>query len=212
MKSTSYLIPPKQRSIARFMNLTHTVEWARKLLKVQSGLPAAQRKAFAFIKKYKAIIQELATTFEIVNELLQILKTQGLSFKTVKKCSKKCQQYLHHAPDRLREFIGKVKLYLQAELQQLPTKDTVWHMSSDILESMFGIFKNKKASNPLHGVTPFVLYLPVLTRINSEEPVIHCSLKVALQTVSMRDLKDWNKKHLIENQVVKRRKIFSKAA
>ncbi|MDE3144822.1 MAG: hypothetical protein KGL19_11745, partial [Bacteroidota bacterium] len=62
-----------------------------------------------------------------------------------------------------------------------------------ILESMFGMFKNRKASNPLHGATPFALYLPLLTKTNTGKLGINCNLKEALEGVLISDLKSWNK-------------------
>jgi transposase-like protein len=209
MKPTCYLNPPKQRVIARFMNLSHTIKWAEKLLKIQHNLPETERRAFSFIKNHKAIIHELNSAFEMINEMLHVLKHQGLSFKTVEKCLEECQNYLLNAPYLLSKLIVKVKEYLQTEKEKLFNKDTVWHTSSDIIESMFGMFKNRKASNPLHGVTPFALYLPLLTKTNIGKTGINCNLKDALEGVLISDLKSWNKKYLIENQVVKRCKMFN---
>jgi hypothetical protein len=74
---------------------------------------------------------------------------------------------------------------------------------------MFGMFKNRKASNPLHGVTPIVLYLPLLTKTNIGKTGINCKLKDAMEGVLISDLKNWNKKYLIENQMVKKYKMFN---
>jgi hypothetical protein len=84
----------------------------------------------------------------------------------------------------------------------------VWNVSSDIIESLFGTYKSRKADNPLYGVTPFALALPVMTKIDPEKPKINIDFKKALEGTFMTDLKQWNYDHLIENQVIKRRRIL----
>ncbi len=86
MRETSYLTPPKQRSIARFMNLSATIKWAKKILKNFGSLNGEEQKAFGCIKEHRNIIEELDRVLEISNVILKSLKNNGLSFKTVKEC------------------------------------------------------------------------------------------------------------------------------
>ena len=39
------------------------------------------------------------------------------------------------------------------------------NISSDIIESDFGIFKMKKSPNKLYGITPFVLLIPLYPKL-----------------------------------------------
>ena len=39
------------------------------------------------------------------------------------------------------------------------------NISSDIIESDFGIFKSKKSPNKLYGITPFVLLIPLYPKL-----------------------------------------------
>jgi hypothetical protein len=208
MKPTAYLLPPKQRTIARFMNLSTTVKWAKKMLGVQSSLNKEEQKAYGFLNNHIPIIGELSSVFELVNGLLQILKQQGLSHATVVACMDKFTYYKGCVYPKMQQLINKIKDYLETEKQKLPDSKTTWHVSSDILESIFGLYKSRKASNALHGITPFVLTLPVFTKIDSENNVVNINLKQALESVSMANLKQWNIDNLIENQIVRRNKTF----
>ena len=49
MTKIAYLLPPNQRTIARFMNLSGWVRWASKMLGVYHKLSADEQKAFSFI-------------------------------------------------------------------------------------------------------------------------------------------------------------------
>jgi hypothetical protein len=208
MKPTAYLLPPKQRTIARFMNLSTTVKWAKKMLGVQSSLNKEEQKAYGFLNNHIPIIGELSSVFELVNGLLQILKQQGLSHATVVACMDKFTYYKGCVYPKMQQLINKIKDYLETEKQKLPDSKTTWHVSSDILESIFGLYKSRKASNALHGITPFVLTLPVFTKIDSENNVVNINLKQALESVSMANLKQWNVNNLIENQIVRRNKML----
>jgi hypothetical protein len=208
MKDTSYLTPPKQRSIARFMNLSTTIEWAKKILGNFNSFNEKEQKAFGCIKEHSSIIEELDRVFDTSNAMLKLLKNNGLSFKTIKECTSICEAFAQKAQGLPAKWIGKIAQYLQKEKAKLPDEETVWHVSSDIIESLFGTFKSRKADNPLYGVTPFTLALPVLTKIDPQKPEINIDFKEALESTFMSDLKQWNSDHLIENQVVKRRMVL----
>ncbi len=119
-----------------------------------------------------------------------------------------CEIFAQNAQGLPAKWIDKIKQYLQKEQEKLPDEKTVWHVSSDIIESLFGAFKSCKADNPLYGVTPFSLVLPLMTKIDPEKPKLNMDCKEALEGTFMTDLKKWNNEHLIENQVVKRRSVL----
>lgn len=104
----------------------------------------------------------------------------------------------------------QIKSYLEEERKKLPNKKAVWYASSDIIESLFGTVKSKQASNPLHGVTLAILFLPLMTKMDSDNTVLNMNIKQAMEAVYMADLEQWNRDYLIENQVVRRNKIFKK--
>jgi hypothetical protein len=208
MKDTSYLTPPKQRTIARFMNMSTTIQWAKKILKNFNSFNDKEQKAFACIKEHVEIIEELDSVFNTSNALSKVLKNSGLSYKTVKECKSICKVFAQKAQGLPAKWIRKIERYLQQEQAKLPNKKATWHVSSDLIESLFGTFKSRKADNPLYGVTPFALALPVMTRIDPEKSKLNIDFKEALEGTSMTDLKHWNSNHLIENQVVKRRKTL----
>jgi hypothetical protein len=94
--------------------------------------------------------------------------------------------------------------WLREKIRKLPSEKTCWNASSDIIESLFGVYKSKKSPNPLHGVTPFVLMLPLYTRIRTKDDAVRFDFKNSLETVFMSDIELWKKGKLFENQVCKR--------
>jgi hypothetical protein len=205
MKDTAYLLPPKQRSIARFMNLSHTIDWAANLLKAFPTLTQVEQQRFEFLKSYQNLIQEFVIVFEMIQQILKNIKNEGISYKNIHQCLDLIKQYTK-IPASL---ITKITTYFKEELAKLTDENTVWHASSDIIESLFGKFKQKAASNKLNGVTPLVLSLGLYGEFEQPNLNTKDKIKNALQTVSMADLTTWKQTYLIQNQVVRRRNIFN---
>ena len=210
MKATSYLLPPKERAIARFMNLSQRIDWGMTMLKVLPTLKAEERNVFGFLEAHKDVILELDAVFEKVNGILKLIKINGLSYETINRSIEMCQSGDVLQTKAFTNVKLEIEKYLNEEKKKLPNEKTIWHSSSDIIESIFGVYKDRKASSPMHGVTPIVLILALIPKMNAEKGEVNVDVKKALETVTMDDLKEWNRTNLIENQVVKRRKIFKK--
>ena len=207
MKETSYLLPPKQRAIARFMNLSGIVNWAADILRIFGNLTTAEQETFAFLKDFRCLIKELESVFEMTHKMLKIIKNEGISYENIDKCSVLGVQYSTKIPIILTD---KIKAYFKETKDKLPDATTIWHASSDVLESLFGKFKQISSPNKLHGVTPFVLSLCVYTNFDEHTKDMANQIKFALENVFMTDLKEWKQANLIDNQVVKRIKTLKK--
>ena len=204
MKDTSYLLPPKQRTIARFLNLSSIVNWAANILRVFDKLTHIEQKAFFFLKDFKDLIKELESTFEMIHKMLKIIKNKGISYENIDKCLNLGKQYTS-VPLKLMD---KIKTYLKETKEILPDATTIWHASSDVIESLFGKYKQIAAPNKLHGVTPFVLSLCVYTHFDEYENDMANQIKFALENVLIADLGKWKRNYLIDNQVVRRKKVL----
>jgi hypothetical protein len=204
MNPEAYLLPPKQRSIARFMNLSKVVDWSEKILKNYIQLTKQERNTFSFIPGYTSLIEELRTVLTCINSIEHEIKHNGLSHETFKKCINFMKPDLFFGNERMLQIAGQIVGWLREEIRKLPSETTRWNASSDIIESLFGVYKSKKSPNPLHGVTSFVLMLPLHTRIRTKNGTSHFDFKSSLETVFMSDIEQWKKEKLFENQVYKR--------
>lgn len=211
MTPSSYLLCPKQRNIARFMNLKPIITWGLGILQNIGKLTPTEQVQFEWIKTHEGLLIELSKMLEKTEIILQKVKNEGLSHKTIEYCLavlKKEQQELYSIA--FTNLLIDLEAYLIGEKEKLPDANTRWHASSDIIESLFGQYKSRKASNPQHGVTPFILFLPIMTRKVPGKDSLDIDVKGALEGVLLSDLKAWSRDHLIENQVVKRNKLFKK--
>jgi hypothetical protein len=210
MTDMAYLLCPKQRKMARFMNLNSVFEWGKNILTNFDRLTEKEKETFDWVKAHQNVIKELSYVFETTKKVLEIIKNEGLSYDTINRCLEICGQSNQDSTAKSDFLMQQIKSYLEEERKKLPDEKTIWYASSDIIESLFGTVKSKQASNPLHGVTSAILFLPLMTKIGSDNPVLNMNIKQAMQGVYMSDLEQWNKDYLIENQVVRRNKILKK--
>lgn len=211
MRPASFLLPPKQRVIARFMNIAPCIEWSQKILKSFDLLSKSEQETFNFIKGHTEIIGELYEVTQACKDISNCLKNKGLSYSTIDECRKIIETM------KTSNYIGVVKMannideYLNELQNKLPKRNFNWHTSSDIIESLFGKYKSRKSCNPLDGVTRQVLILPLLTRMNPKTGMLDICYKNALEQNLLSDLKQWEKDNLTENLTVKRRKVLNAA-
>jgi hypothetical protein len=203
MRPAGYLLPPRQRTIARFMNLSASIKWAIRMLRNYSKLTKEEQQVFRFVKTHRKLINELNKVLEHINAILKQVKNNGLSAKEAQKCIKMLQAKPGRS-SRERKVIASIKKYLQQTSAKITTQDSVWHASSDIIESIFGTYKARKPKNPLYGITTNVLILPLLTKMDDNNKLTDFNCKQVLEGILLKDITAWKNTHLTENLVVKR--------
>jgi hypothetical protein len=141
--------------------------------------------------------------FTLINAILERVKNNGLSVNEKKKCIKMFPE-VQGKSVREQKVLGLIMDYLNDTCAKIKAEKSVWHASSDIIESIFGTYKALKSKNPLHGITNFVLLLPMLTKMNEENSLINFDSKQVLERVLLKDISAWKNAHLTENLAVKR--------
>ncbi|MEH0158462.1 hypothetical protein V6R21_30695 [Limibacter armeniacum] len=206
MKPVAYLLPPRQRDHSRFLNLTPTIDWVLAIQKKYSTLTREEQECFAFLQEHNEIVKELETLVVITCKINKHLKNSGLSTESIDVCLSYCETVTPY--EKLNKFIETVKTYLKEEVSKLE-EQACWHCSSDVIESLFGIFKYRKSPNKLYGVTSYVLYLALVTRKLAGKVVLDIDIKSAQEQVFLSKIKEWEVNYLKENQVLKRMKALS---
>lgn len=206
-RSFSYLCPPKQRSKARFMNQKKIVKWAVSILSRHHLLCKEAKTFFADIVNHKAIIQILDICIELAEKIALPLKKKGLSEQTIQTALNLIEEVEKEKEGLVLTFIQNFKEYLTNYQVFILERGGVCELCSDVIESMFGTYKDKVSQNPLMGVTLLSLELPALCMESTE---ISGNIKNALEEVSILDLKKWRKEHSIDSQVIKRRNFHKK--
>ena len=207
MRTTAYLLPPKQRTVARFMNISHTIFWAFNMLKSFARLNTEEQKVFHFINSYRQIINELKEVFITVNSVLKHLKNKGISKTNAHEALSEIKS-LTSSTGRVSDVRRLIEEYITREYSKLSEKYKSWHISSDIIESIFGSYKAKKSPNAMNGVTKQIFLLPVLTKMKGDTKINNNCFKIYLERVFLKDLDTWRDSHLSVNRTVKRKKLL----
>lgn len=111
---------------------------------------------------------------------------------------------------RLYTYVMSYEVFLKkaGEYKDSSKKGRVFNVSTDVIESFFGKYKNNASSNKLVGLSQLDLELPTYSlEINEELPNF---MKMSLETTFVSDLKQFVESHSIESQAVKRAKFFQK--
>jgi len=206
----SYLLPPKQRSKARFMNLSPSVKWASKLLNRFEQLSVSEREFFERLPTHQKIIEKLSACMNLAELVSHPMKLNGLSIEQINDAKKYLEKSKQSATLKKQEKILLFIAYFDSYITHYEDfmkglGDISIPVSSEVIESLFGTYKNLASSDKLIGTTELNLEIGVRCMQKDE---IGLKVKEALEGILMTDLKKWKSKHSSENQTIRKRKFF----
>lgn len=203
MKEVAYLQSPSQRVKARFMNLSDCVAWADSMLQAFYRLQPYEQEVFSFIPMCASFIDELKEMVSCIHHVETEMKHRGLCKVTIAECRHHVSMTVMRGNYRM-QMVGRQMLdYLKEEENQLDENEVV-NNSSDIIESMFGMFKYMQSPNKLNGVTTLVLHLPVMLALKESPDSKNYNVNVRLMRTRMKDITLWRDENLSKNLVTKR--------
>lgn len=207
LTANAYLLPPKLRTISRFMNMSKWMEWTWVIIQVYDDLGESQKAAYTFVLDYKELITELHHVMETVDVVFTKVKKEGLSHTSAKYCKDYIWINLLRK-DKIAEGCKRVgraiRRYINDESVLLKSKDECHNITSDIIESTFGIYKSIQPKNKHCGITPIVLALPLYGKVTDSEKRRKIDFKEKMECVRMADIKDWKDMTLLDNWQVRR--------
>ena len=209
----AWLLPPNMRAMARFMNLREWVSWARKMLGCLDSLDEGLKEAYSFLTRYRELIEELGICVKSVTWLETLCKREGFGLRTNALCQHHIICNLIGNANNRRACVGLRMLdYFRTQASVLKGSRHIRNISSDIIESEFGILKSKVSPNKLYGFTPMVLILPLYPKISVYSDAKKQDFKVRLANVKLKDIDLWAKENLSPNRVALRSKTLNKAS
>ena len=198
----AHLIPPNQRSKSRFLNIDILCRWAIKALAAYESkeISHEEKSQLKWVKDMEAFILEMNLIISKVQQISIILKNEGLSKKTIKKCRshlKKCNK------GKLLQFKKLMLHYLRENSKHINKYKEKILCCSDVIESTFGKYKNELSKNPMCGITDLVLIIPAFTANLTKEWVSE-----AIDSCTVRDIRKWNKENLCPSLLTKRKALY----
>lgn len=199
----SHLIPPNQRIVSRFMNLTPLFKWGCKMIELleKGALTDQEKEKVAFVSVQKEFIQQTFALLNILNSVQKTLKNKGFNESSVTECRLLLNKIGGTREDAVKLMIDK---YFDDTLAKMGGNKTVL-CSSDILESCFGKYKSVVKANKTVGITDLCLCISALLSNGSRE-----STEQAMCQIKTAQIKDWKDKNIGETLFEKRNKFYKK--
>lgn len=204
------LAPPKLRPKGRFMGISRLGHWLEKIQKLLGGpgrvhegsLEAELRRLFGGFGNLGYMTKQLCQRSLLLAEMMKVLKTKGLNRESYQEA----REILEKLPKRSESY-KRISCWMTRHLHiqcRLGIAQTPLPVSSDIIESLFGIFKTFLARNPKAEMNHLVLGIAALCG-----PQSHLLIQTRLTQVSHRNFLDWKKKEIGVTGKMERMRIFS---
>lgn len=201
LSKDAVIMPPKQRTKGRFLNLQPLSEWGYKMLlllnKEGEGLSLEQKEKLKWLRDYETLILEIYELCQVMNELFKVLKNEGLSKQTIQVCKAILDK------SNVAAFFKKgVYKYMDIQLK-LVADDKALICTSDIIESYFGKYKSQLAQTSSQVMTDSCLCIANFSQNFNEEEI-----KRAMEEIQIRDLKEWKEEKIETSIIQQKRKLL----
>jgi hypothetical protein len=193
------LMPPKIRTKGRFQSISRVVEWAKATLALIGGQGRAPddsqiarlRKAFLGLSGLKGFLEKFIVACQIGCEFMKVLKNNGLNQETYAQA----KRVLNQLPEdsKIREKLLKwLELTLTIQCR-LSIGQTPLVVSSDVIESLFGKFKETIQRSPRGELNRLALTIPTLCG-NFDA----CDIEERIAATNHSQLKQWVQRQIPE--------------
>ena len=196
------IIPPNQRIMSRYMNLTPIFEWSIKMLELleRDKLTIEEKEKLAFLPEYKKFILEMHELINVLNQTQKIMKNSGFSKKNVKSVLKMLNPLNGSISKKISEMVAN---YLHETKQKMGKQKTIL-CSSDIVESCFGKYKELVETNKTVGINDLSLCLSTMMTKDSQ------MLKTNFERIKTEDVKAWKKENIGQTLFAEKKELFKK--
>lgn len=201
----SMLCPPKLRSIGRFQSIIKSVEWALNAINfykihkrdVQTKYQKLLSKSFSWLIE----ICDFLTTFRqecmLLNSIQKLTKINGMNQNIYKKCIDEINN-----SKVSQELKDQIIIILKKYLRSASLLSQKINVSSDVIESLFGVYKLIFERSKSTDIASSALYLPILSGQITQRLVSN-----AISNCSINQVKKWEKDHLPETEHSKKNKL-----
>jgi hypothetical protein len=208
----AHLRPPSSRPKSRFMNLAAILHWAALILWLLDHPEAESRNGITAERFTEKLgwVREYSTEIAIWNECQDVVSA-GVTFINE-------QGLFRGATEALRESMGEPSSSLATDVkqrlleftqasEQLLSEEQRLPISTEILESSFGLYKQLERQHSKGGFTSLLAAFGSLLR-----PVTPQSVKRDLARTSVKQMRAWVSEHLGSTLTSKRQTAYKEFA
>jgi len=206
----AHLAPPSMKVKARFMNLQSRLRWAQAMLWLLDHPVADSRRwmtpqrleeKLGWLRSFADEIAAWSECEKLIEAGVTFADEQGLFRGAAERLRVLFEPLASRAPGRrmAEELIAFV-----ADAESSLKKGERLPMSTDVLESLFGSFKQLEGQHAKGGFTSLVAALGSLMRTATPE-----TIRQAFAAISTDDLKAWTQTRLGETLTFKRNATYA---
>jgi len=199
----SFMCPPKPKDKSRWLNLESFVKWSENsLLQGKEFMDQKSKEKYnskvSWVNDFSKDIKKWRTMLELLDIMMNEVKNEGFSSETYCNVSKKMKK----VKSKAKQIVNIKCDILDYISQETSGMQDVYLGSSDIIESIFGRYKNFSSKTPMREVGKAVLTMPVFTnQLNSLE------VKKAMEKITEKQVQDWLNKNIGVSLFAKRLKF-----
>lgn len=206
----AHLTPPGAKPKARFMNLAATIRWMTLIVwllkhpeaKARQGVTDQRMQAkLGWVEQYAAEIAVWQECQDVVSASLTFINEQYLFRGASAALGTVIGDSLQH--DKSKELARRLIDFVQEAEQQLREGERL-PMSTEILESAFGLYKQLEGQHSKSGFTSLLACFPALLRATTPE-----SVTAAFGRVSSKDVKAWVQQHFPSTVTSRRQSAYA---
>jgi hypothetical protein len=205
--SVAALAPPNQRSKARYLNVDKLVNWATNVMNMTKERSEelfdseSKNRSLGWLAGYKEDLEKWSRIIHVANTIVSFITINGISRGVTNELRLMLDDQAHCAASyAFQEFVlgyvllSEGKVYVGERLLG----------SSDIIESLFGKFKNLEKQQASSGFTNLLLALPGMLGKTSSEIV-----KQAMEATKITQVWNWLKNNVGKSVQAKRKLAFA---
>jgi hypothetical protein len=214
----SFLKPPAWRSKARFLNLESHLKWANEMLVLLQGADVATlaeqlgvdeaeaapwlEEKLGWLREYACEVRAWSYFQEVVKVAEKEIKEGGLSRTSWRRVQGRLKGESPPVGTE-KAFRDQILSFVRTEGAKVPARQK-YLGSTDVLESLFGTYKDLAAHAPCREITANVLMIPLLVTSLTAD-----LLRQALESVRAQDVEEWLDEHLGPSPQKKKRAVLN---
>lgn len=209
----AFLVPPRPKPKARFMNLDATLHWAERILAIlqqppavvqQQVRPERLQEKLGWLQAFAADVAEWCEWQRVIDRVVAFVNRQGVYRGAAKALYQELQEQRVHASSR--ELAKELVVFVAQQAKRLKPAERV-PGSTEVLESCFGRFKHLEKQQVRGGFTSLVLSFGALLADTATQ-----ALREALEQSRTKAVWTWCKEHLGTTLFGQRKLAFAASA
>ncbi len=205
----AHLVPPNQRTKARYMNIDVLVRWGQDALALlDSHQPEAAQcseeqlqEKLGWLTRFRQPLAEWGELVQLTSSAAEFVRRQGLYDKVHLQLAAQLQDLAH--TDRTQQVRAELVAFVAQESAKARAGERLLG-SSEVIESVLGKLKHLEQEQAKSGFTGLLLSIGAMVSTTTADVILK-----ALESVPTQAVRDWCKETLGPSVQAKRRKALT---